>query len=100
MLAERRVALQYEQRGFVVLDRNWRCGVGELDIVSANSSTLAVIEVKWRQSSEFGGAAGAVGRSSSPESKRRPNCGLYVTRRGLSEMISQFASMLQQLLAE
>ena len=76
MLAERRVALQYEQRGFVVLDRNWRCGVGELDIVSANSSTLAVIEVKWRQSSEFGGAAGAVGLVKQSQIKAATELGL------------------------
>ena len=61
MLAERRVALQYEKRGFVVLDRNWRCRFGELDLVVANVATLAVIEVKWRRSNEFGGPAGAVG---------------------------------------
>jgi putative endonuclease len=61
MLAERRVALQYEKQGFVVLDRNWRCRFGELDLVAANLSTLAVIEVKWRRSNDFGGPAGAVG---------------------------------------
>jgi putative endonuclease len=61
LLAERRVALKYEQLGFVILDRNWRCNAGELDVVALRGSTLAVVEVKWRRSNAFGGAISAVG---------------------------------------
>lgn len=61
LLAERRVALKYQQSGFVILDRNWRCRVGELDVVALSGSTLAVIEVKWRRSYSYGGARAAVG---------------------------------------
>lgn len=48
-------AVQYlTQSGYVVLDRNWRCSQGEIDIVAARGSHLAVIEVKTRRSVAFG----------------------------------------------
>lgn len=67
MLAERRVALKYEQLGFIILDRNWRCRSGELDLVAVKSSLIAIVEVKRRSSTAFGGAAAAVG----PEKQSR-----------------------------
>lgn len=60
-LAERRIALKYEQSGFVVLDRNWRCQAGELDVIAMRSALIVIIEVKWRKSISYGGASAAVG---------------------------------------
>ena len=40
--------------GMVVLDRNWRCDRGELDIVAAAGRTLVICEVKTRTSARFG----------------------------------------------
>lgn len=37
-------------RGYQVIDRNWRCGAGEIDIVARQGSSLVVIEVKARSS--------------------------------------------------
>lgn len=41
-------------RGLVVLDRNWRCPQGEIDLVLREASTLVICEVKTRRSAEFG----------------------------------------------
>ena len=60
VLAERRVALKYQRSGFVVLDRNWCCRAGELDLIVARDSTLVIVEVKWRRSEYFVGPAAAV----------------------------------------
>jgi putative endonuclease len=60
VLAERRVVLNYQRSGFVVLDRNWRCRAGELALVVAKDSILVIDEVKWRRSAHFGGPAAAV----------------------------------------
>lgn len=49
-----------EAAGFVVVDRNWRCPLGELDVVAWDGETLVVVEVKTRRSAAFGGAAEAV----------------------------------------
>lgn len=55
------VAVRYlEDRGLVVLDRNWRCRDGELDVVAADAGRLVVCEVKTRSSTRFGEPAEAV----------------------------------------
>ena len=40
--------------GMVVLDRNWRCPEGELDLVLRDGRVLVVCEVKTRSSVAFG----------------------------------------------
>lgn len=46
--------------GMVVLDRNWRCDVGELDIVARDGDTLVVCEVKTRSGTAYGSPLEAV----------------------------------------
>ncbi|MGH4020459.1 MAG: YraN family protein [Pseudonocardiaceae bacterium] len=46
--------------GLVVLDRNWRCRDGELDLVATDRSRLVVCEVKTRSGDGFGTPAEAV----------------------------------------
>ncbi len=46
--------------GYTVLDRNWRCPQGEIDIVAATDEDLVVVEVKTRRSDRFGHALEAV----------------------------------------
>ncbi|MGI8766765.1 MAG: YraN family protein [Gemmatimonadaceae bacterium] len=40
--------------GMVVLDRNWRCELGEIDLVLRDGDVLVVCEVKARTSTAFG----------------------------------------------
>jgi putative endonuclease len=58
------VARWYEARGFVVVDRNWRCREGELDLVCAGQQSgvavLVFCEVKTRRSTAFGSPLEAV----------------------------------------
>jgi putative endonuclease len=54
-------AVRYlEQRGLVVLSRNWRCRDGELDVVATDADRLVVCEVKTRSGTRFGEPAEAV----------------------------------------
>jgi len=48
------------EAGMVVLERNWRCELGEIDIVARDGTTLVVCEVKTRTSTAFGTAIAAV----------------------------------------
>lgn len=57
-------------RGMVVLDRNWRCELGEIDIVVRDGDTLVVCEVKTRRGDGFGTPAEAVTRSKQARLRR------------------------------
>lgn len=48
------------EEGMRILDRNWRCRHGELDIVALDGDCLVVVEVKTRRSLRFGSAVEAV----------------------------------------
>ncbi len=55
--------------GLEVLDRNWRCRYGELDVIAADNAarTVVFVEVKTRTSDRFGGVEEAV----TPDKVRR-----------------------------
>jgi putative endonuclease len=42
------------ERGFTVIDRNWRCAHGELDLVCVDGRDTVFVEVKTRSSTAFG----------------------------------------------
>ncbi|MDP5225583.1 MULTISPECIES: YraN family protein [Arthrobacter] len=43
-----------EDQGIRVVEQNWRCAAGELDIVAVDGDTLVVAEVKTRSSLDYG----------------------------------------------
>lgn len=43
-----------EEKGLALLDRNWRCAVGEIDLVLRDGPVLVVCEVKTRRSVRCG----------------------------------------------
>jgi putative endonuclease len=57
---EAAVARHYVDAGYVLLDRNWRCRDGELDLVLAIGDTVVFCEVKTRSSATFGAPFEAV----------------------------------------
>jgi putative endonuclease len=40
--------------GFTIIDRNWRCPEGEIDILAIDGRDLVVVEVKTRTSTTYG----------------------------------------------
>ncbi|WP_291378675.1 YraN family protein [Demequina sp.] len=57
---ERVVAERLTALGWEVLERNWRCALGELDIVAVDRDCIVAVEVKTRRTATFGSALEAV----------------------------------------
>ena len=57
---EDEAAAWYRARGYTIVDRNWRCREGELDLVVARGRTLVFVEVKNRRTDRFGTPAEAI----------------------------------------
>src|SRR5688572_29165892 len=50
---EDRAARYFEERGYSVVARNWRCREGELDLIVEAPGELVVVEVKTRRGDAF-----------------------------------------------
>ncbi|MFN8499557.1 MAG: YraN family protein, partial [Anaerolineae bacterium] len=55
------------ERGYALVERNWRCPVGELDIVARHGACLVFVEVRTRR----GGWRGAAEDSIGPAKRRK-----------------------------
>ena len=52
----------YRRRGYRIVARNWRCRLGEIDLVIERGGMLVFCEVKSRRGAGFGGGYEAVTR--------------------------------------
>lgn len=50
-----------EDQGMLIVDRNWRCPDGEIDIVALDGGTVVIVEVKTRRTLDYGHPFEAVG---------------------------------------
>lgn len=57
---ERLAARYLAEHDLVIVDRNWRCPDGEIDIVAKDGQVLVVCEVKTRSSDRYGTALEAI----------------------------------------
>jgi putative endonuclease len=67
---EERAAGWYLARGYEIVARNWRCPVGEIDLIARRGRLLVVCEVKARRSDAFGVPALAVGTAKQQRLRR------------------------------
>ena len=55
------IAWEYlKRRGYRILERNYRCRYGEIDLVAKDGETIVFIEVKSRRTAAFGDPEEAV----------------------------------------
>jgi putative endonuclease len=45
---------------YKIIERNFKCALGEIDIIAREKDTLVFVEVKTRRTKDFGGPAAAV----------------------------------------
>lgn len=51
-----------ENRGFKLLQRNFHCGGGEIDMIMMDGGELVFVEVRYRRNDAFGGGGESVDR--------------------------------------
>lgn len=61
-LGENAACDHLRSKGFEILERNYRCGRHEIDIIAKNDRYIVFAEVKTRASAEFGAPSQAVNR--------------------------------------
>jgi putative endonuclease len=49
-----------QQQGLTLVERNYRCRFGEIDLIARDGEMLVFIEVRLRSSRAFGGAAASI----------------------------------------
>jgi putative endonuclease len=69
------------EKGYRILERNWRCRLGEIDIIAQTGKYTVFVEVKTRTSSRYGLAVEAVDRHK--QSKLRRLAQSYIAMRSL-----------------
>ncbi len=79
---EEQAAAYLEECGYALLQRNFRCRLGEIDIVALRDGVLCFVEVKTRSSLDFGLPCQAVGADKQERLRRAAQ--IYVQRNAVS----------------
>jgi putative endonuclease len=85
---ERAAELAYVRRGYRILARNWRCRLGELDLVLARGDDVVFCEVKARRGSWYGAPWEAV--DARKQAKLRHVAQAYLIASGLRPASTRF----------
>ena len=67
---ENQAAEYLRREGYRILDRNYRCGLGEIDIVARKGDSLRFVEVKTRTGFYYGSPAEAVDKNKQTHIRR------------------------------
>lgn len=59
-----------EEQGYTVVERNWRCTLGELDLIVRRDGVTVFVEVKTRSSTAFGHPFEAITRTKTVRLRR------------------------------
>jgi putative endonuclease len=81
---------------YKILERNYKCALGEIDIIAREKDTLVFVEVKTRATRDFGGPAAAVN-----ERKQRQLSKValtYLNQKKITEMPARFDVVAVELI--
>ena len=86
--AEDAAALYIQQQGWQLVERNWNCRSGELDVIATWGETVLFVEVRSRSGSGFGLPAESV--DARKIHKVRRTAEIYLQRAGWSDRPIRF----------
>jgi putative endonuclease len=77
-----------KKEGYRIIERNYRCRYGEIDIIAMDKQEVAFVEVKGRESDFFGSPEEAIGADKQKKISRTALH--YLQERGLSDRNARF----------
>lgn len=80
-IGENAAAEILKAKGYRILKRNYRCRLGEIDIIAARGSKISFVEVKTRRSDHYGRPCEAVDINKQAHIRRTAVCYLKEVRR-------------------
>jgi len=87
-LGEAAAAAYLEQKGYRIKERNYRCPLGELDIIAADGGEIVFIEVRTRSSTAFGTPQESI--DARKQLRLRRLAAYYLNARGLAGQACRF----------
>ena len=73
------LACEYlESKGLKLLERNFNCRFGEIDLIMQNTDSLVFVEVRYRRNNDFGSGAESI--TTSKQSKLIKTASAYLQR--------------------
>ena len=73
------LACQYlENKGFKLVEKNFNCRLGEIDLIMKDNDSLVFVEVRYRRSNNFGSGAESV--TANKQKKLIRTASLYLQR--------------------
>lgn len=85
---EKVAAIFLKRNGYVILERNFSCPFGEIDIIAKDKEAVAFIEVRTRQSDEYGLPVESIRRAK--EKKLIRTAWFYIKGRNLEDSLFRF----------
>lgn len=80
MIGEDAAAEILRNKGFKILRRNYRCSMGEIDIIAARGMQISFVEVKTRSSKNYGRPCESVGADKQRHIRMAAECYLKEMR--------------------
>jgi len=78
--SEAQAARFLQAHGLRVIERNWRCRLGEIDLIARDGVTLVFVEVRQRTSRSYGDAAESI--TAAKQRKLSAAAGMYLASLG------------------
>lgn len=90
--AEDLAATYLQNQGCRIIERNWHCRGGELDLIVWDGAVCVFVEVRMRSSNQFGGAAASI--TASKQRKLHLSAQTYLQSRKQAEPECRFDAVL------
>ncbi len=91
-------AVYLRKKGYRIVERNYRCRYGEIDIIAMDAGDIVFVEVKSRKSESFGSPEEAV---SIVKQKKISNVALnYLQEKGITDHNARFDIVAVRLIPE